>query len=105
MMKGLGSLQSSSDISKKIVQIENQNVKLSKSKNQYNKVKLITKINGNNFVLQGLQLDYERAAEQLDDVQKDVTKGIQDQVDKISEFGNNLPLVGGIFKSVFGKIF
>ena len=30
MMKGLGSLQSSSDISKKIVQIENQNVKFSR---------------------------------------------------------------------------
>lgn len=107
MMKGLGSLQSSSDISKKIVQIENQNVKLSKSKNQYNKAEVDAKINSNNFVLQGLQLDYERvaAAEQLDDVQKDVTKGIQDQVDKISEFGNNLPLVGGIFKTVFGKAF
>lgn len=107
MMKGLGSLQSSSDISKKIVQIENQNVKLSKSKNQYNKAEVDSKINSNNFVLQGLQLDYERvaAAEQLDDVQKDVTKGIQDQVDKISEFGNNLPLVGGIFKTVFGKAF
>jgi hypothetical protein len=107
MMKGLGSLQSSSDISKKIVQIENQNVKLSKSKNQYNKSEVDAKINSNNFVLQGLQLDYERvaAAEQLDGVQKDVTKGIQDQVDKISEFGNNIPIVGGLFKSVFGKAF
>ena len=107
VMKGLGSLQSSSDISKKIVEIENQNVKLSKSKNGFNKREVNQKIKNNNFVLQGLQLDYERvaAAEQLNDVQKDVTKGIQDQVDKISEFGNNLPLVGGIFKSVFGKAF
>jgi hypothetical protein len=107
VMKGLGSLQSSSDISKKIVEIENQNVKLSKSKNGFKKREVNQKIKNNNFVLQGLQLDYERvaAAEQLNDVQKDVTKGIQDQVDKISEFGNNLPLVGGIFKSVFGKAF
>ena len=107
VMKGLGSLQSSSDISKKIVEIENQNVKLSKSKNGFNKREVNQKIKSNNFVLQGLQLDYERvaAAEQLDDVQKDVTKGIQDQVNKIKEFGSNIPIVGGLFSSVFGKSF
>ena len=107
MMKGLGSLQSASDISKKIVEIENQNIKLSKSKNGYNKAEVNQKIKNNNFVLQGLQLDYERvaAAEQLDDVQKDVTKGIQDQVNKIKDFGSNIPIIGGLFSSVFGKSF
>lgn len=107
MMKGLGSLTSSIGISKKIVEIENQNLNLSKSKNGYNKEEVNQKIKNNNFVLQGLKLDYERvaAAEQLDDVQKDVTKGIQDQITKIKEFGSNIPIVGGLFKSAFGKSF
>jgi len=107
LMSGISNLQTSTDIANKMVEIEYQNMALIRSKNQYNKDEVDAKIASNNVALEGLELDYERlrAAEELDSKQGDITKGINAQIDKIKEFGSNLPIIGGLFDSVFGGAF
>ena len=107
LKSSLSSLQSSEDIANKLVDIEAENLVLQKSKNQYNKDEVNAKIAANNFAAEGLQLDYERlrAAEQFDDIQKGVTSSLNDQITKIQEFGSNIPVIGGLFDSIFGSTF
>ena len=107
LMKGLASIKSSEDIAKQSAKIEAQNTALLRSKNQYNKEEVDKKIASNKFALEGLALDYERvsAAEKLDENAKKVTKGLTSQIDKIQQFGSNIPIVGGLFDSVFGGAF
>ena len=107
LKSSLASLQSSEDVANKLVDIQAENLVLQKSKNQYNKDEVNAKIAANNFAAEGLQLDYERlrAAEQFDDIQKGVTSSLNDQITKIQEFGSNIPVIGGLFDSIFGSTF
>ena len=107
LSSSLSNIQSSEDANKAILNLEKQNVILSKSKNGFNKKEVDAKIKSNNFAIEGLTLDRERlaAAEELDKVQKSVAGGIISQIDAIEEMGSNIPIVGGLFSQVFGSAF
>ena len=107
LMKGMSSIKTSGDIAKKSTELEAENISLLRSKNQYNKEEVDRKIASNKFALEGLALDYERvsAAEKLDENAQKVTSGLTSQIDKIQQFGSNIPIVGGLFDSVFGGAF
>lgn len=107
LMSGISKLQTSTDVANKMVELEYQNMDLIKSKNQYNKAEVDAKLASNKVAIEGLGLEYERlrAAEELDAKQESITSGINSQIDKIKEFGSNLPIIGGLFDSVFGGAF
>lgn len=107
LKSSLSEVRDSSDIAQKIVDIEAENSRLQRGKNQHNKKANDLKIKNNNLALEGLKGEYDRlkAGERLDEIGKGITSTINDQVDALQSFGSNIPIIGGLFDSVFGGAF
>ena len=107
LKSSLSEVRDSSDVAQKIVDIEAENARLQRGKNQHNKKANDLKIKNNNLALEGLKGEYDRlkAGERLDDIGKGITGTINDQVDALQSFGSNIPIIGGLFDSVFGGAF
>ena len=107
LKSNLSEVRDSSDVAQQIVDIEAENNRLQRGKNQHNKKANDLKIKNNNLALEGLKGEYDRlkAGERLDDIGKGITSTINDQVDALQSFGSNIPIIGGLFDSVFGGAF
>ena len=107
LKSNLSEVRDSSDVAQQIVDIEAENSRLQRGKNQHNKKANDLKIKNNNLALEGLKGEYDRlkAGERLDDIGKGITSTINDQVDALQSFGSNIPIIGGLFDSVFGGAF